>query len=207
MRLAVVVCVIASVTGCNRAGARIPGASLSFPQTSTHFVARAPVPYAVFVALPSDARSAHYGERVAGTHWTGCKTDPFWSTDVPDLIRQRLVAELEAAKLFEHVSQGTSGPNDLVLQTEIDALCSQAIGFLYLRVAGIASLRITVERNGKRLFENRFERVVTDADDEYTGSQVAFIEQAMAVTIADSLRVLFRDLLLTLEREASTWSG
>jgi hypothetical protein len=74
-------------------------------------------------------------------------------------------------------------------------------------VAGIASLRITVERNGKRLFENRFERVVTDADDEYTGSQVAFIEQAMAVTIADSLRVLFRDLLLTLEREASTWSG
>ena len=192
---------------CNRAAVRIPGASLSFPPTSTHFVAQPSLPYTVFVALPTDARAQHYGEHVAGTKWTGCSTDPFWETDVPALIRQRLATELAESKLFERVSLGPPDPDDVVIRTEIDALCSQVIGFIYGRVAGISSLKITVERNQRRLFEDKFERVVTDADREYTGSQAGFIEQAMAVTIADSLRELFRDFLGRLQRESEAWKG
>ena len=40
---------------------------------------------------------------------------------------------------------------------------------------------------------------------EYTGSQVTFIEQAMRVTMADSLRELVRDVLEQTEAEANSW--
>ena len=192
--------------GCNRAAVRIPGASRSFPATSTRYVAQTTYPYAVVVAMPADARSDHFGERVAGTRWTGCSTDPFWETDVRTLIRDRLAAELAESKLFARVSQGSPADGDLVIHTEIRALCAQAIGFIYLRVAGISALTITVERGGRPLFDHPFERVVTDADKEYTGSQVAFIEQAMAVTTADSLRELMRDVLTRLQQAAPSWS-
>ena len=45
-----------------------------------------------------------------------------------------------------------------------------------------------MERDGMVLMDKKFERVVTDADPEYSGSQVTFIEQAMRATMADSLR-------------------
>lgn len=165
-----------NVSGCNRAAARIPGASLSFPPTSTRTTAQTSYPYSVVVTVPLDARSKHYGERVGGTEWTGCSTDPFWQSDVPALIQDRITTELAESKLFVAVSKGVPKPGDMVLRSEIHALCSQAIGFVYLRVAGISSLKMTVERDGKLLLEDTFERVVTDADTEYTGSQVTFIE-------------------------------
>ncbi len=96
--------------------------------------------------------------------------------------------------------------SDVIMKTEIHAFCSQAVGFIYLRVAGISALRITLEQNGKVLLDRKFEKVVTDADKEYTGSQVTFIEQAMMVTMADSLRELLKNMLEQLEMEAKVWS-
>ena len=193
--------------GCNRAAARIPGASLTFPSTSTNYVAKHTYPYTVVVAMPTDQRPNHYDERVAGTRWTGCSTDPFWNNEAVTLIHNRLTTALTASHLFAQVSQEAPTPGTVVLKTEIDAFCSQAIGFLYLRVAGIGALKITAERDGQLLFERKFERVVTDADSEYTGLQVSFIEQAMAVTMADSLRELLREFLTQLDQAAVGWQA
>jgi hypothetical protein len=51
--------------------------------------------------------------------------------------------------------------------------------------------------------DEKFEKVVTDADPEYTGSQLAFIQQAMRVTMADSLRVLMKNMLGKIEIETA----
>jgi len=91
------------------------------------------------------------------------------------------------------------------MKTEIHAFCSQSVGFLIVRVAGISSLRVTLEQNGKVLLDRKFEKVVTDADKEYTGSQVTFLEQAMKVTMADSLRELLKDMLKQTEADAESW--
>lgn len=194
-----------SLAGCNRAAVRIPGASLAFPPTATHYAAQRTHPFSVAVTMPIDRRPEHYGEPVAGTRWTGCRTDPFWASDAPSVIRDRLVTELAQSKLFAHVSDEPPAAGEVVLRSEIDAFCSQAVGFLILRVAGISGLKITLERDGQPLFEHTFERVVTDADPQYTGSQATFIEQAMQVTMADSLRELLRDVFTQLESEATGW--
>jgi len=196
-----------SLASCNRAAVRIPGASLAFPPTSTGYAANRTFPFSVAVAMPDDRRSEHYDETVAGTRWKGCRTDPFWLSNARSIIRDRLVAGLVESKVFAHVSDGEPTAGDVVLRTEIHAFCSQAVGFLILRVAGISALKITAERDGQVLFEHKFERVVTDADPQYTGWQATFIEQAMQVTMADSLRELLRDVFTSLEREASGWSG
>jgi hypothetical protein len=91
------------------------------------------------------------------------------------------------------------------MKTEIHAFCSQTVGFFIARVAGISSLHVILEQDGKVLLDRKFEKVVTDADKEYTGSQVGFIEQAMKVTMADSLRELLKDMLKQIEAEAKTW--
>lgn len=202
---AVAACV--SAVACNRAAMRIPGASLSFPPTSTGYAASRTYRFSVVVAMPMDRRPEHYGEAVAGTRWTGCRTDPFWASDAPSVIRDRMVAELAQSKLFTNVSHEPPAAGDLVVRSDIEAFCSQAVGFLVLRVAGISALKITVERDGRPLLEHKFERVVTDADAQYTGSQVTFIEQAMQVTMADSFRELMRDVLAQFEREAGGWGG
>jgi hypothetical protein len=67
-------------------------------------------------------------------------------------------------------------------------------------------LNVTVERDGRPLFTKKLERVVTDADPEYTGSQAGFIEGAMVTTMADSLRELLRGLLTRLDHEAASWT-
>ena len=201
---ALVLCLFA--VGCNRAAARIPGASLSFPALSTQYAAQRTYPFNVSVAMPIDQRAEHYDDRVAGTSWTGCKTDPFWTSDASSIVRDRLVTALTDSKLFSHVSAAPAAPGDLVLHSDLDAFCSQAVGFLFIRVAGITALNLTIERDGQILFQQKFERVVTDADPQYTGSQVAFIEQAMQVTMADSLRELLRDVLVELDRKAGAWA-
>jgi ABC-type uncharacterized transport system auxiliary subunit len=196
-----------SLGACNRAAVRIPGASLSFPETPTRYVAQKTYPYNVAVAPPTDLRADHYGERVAGTRWTGCQTDALWGDQAPSIIQSRLVTELSASKVVANARPGEPAAGDLVIRSEIHAFCSQVVGFLYGRVAGIAALNIILERDGKVLFKQKLERVVTDADREYTGSQVGFIEQAMRVTMADSLRELIRDFLVRLERDAANWAG
>ncbi len=51
----------------------------------------------------------------------------------------------------------------------------------------------------------KFDKVVTDADKEYTGSRAGFLEQAMKVTMADSLRELIKDMLKQVEADAKSW--
>jgi ABC-type uncharacterized transport system auxiliary subunit len=194
-----------SICGCNRSALRVPGASLSFPATPTGYNAKANYPYPLIVAIPVDLRSQHYGERIAGTKWTGCSTDPLWGTGAPEIIQQRLFKEFQGSGLFSKISSVPAGPDDVVMKTEIHAFCSQTVGFLIARVAGITSLRVTLEQNGKVLMDQKFEKVVTDADKEYTGSQVGMIEQAMSVTMADSLRELLKDMLKRIDLEAGTW--
>jgi hypothetical protein len=201
------VLLLVSGVGCNRATLRIPGASTTFPQTSAHYTAKTKLPYTLVIELPSDNRTQHYGERVGGTRWTGCATDGLWSNDAAQLlIRDRLVQEFASSGLFAEVTTNQARPGDVVLNTDIHAFCSQVIGFIYDRIAGISSLHITMEQDGKILLDQKFEKVVTDADPEYTGSQVAFIEQAMHVTMADSLRVLMKNLLQQCDANVGTWS-
>ena len=204
---ALAISLLVALGGCNRAAVRVPGASLSFPETPTRYVSKKTYPSNAAVLLPIDVRPEHYEEKVAGTRWTGCRTDPFWTTDASKIIWERMGSELTGSKLFARVSRRATGPEDIVIRSEIHAFCSQAVGFLYLRVAGISALKITVERNGRTLLQEKFERVVTDADPQYTGSQIGFIEQAMMVTMADSLRELLKDFFARLEKEAQGWQA
>jgi hypothetical protein len=185
---------------------RIPGASLDFPETPTRYTAQKSYPYKLFVLPPVDLRPDHYGERVAGTRWTACSTGASLGKNVSPVIQDRLLKELSSSKLFDAVRLETPGDGDLTLRTEIHAFCSQVVGFIYGRAAGIVALNFTVEQRTRTLFKEKLERVVTDADPQYTGSQVSFIEQAMKVTMMDSLRELLRDLLQRLDRDAPGWN-
>jgi len=185
---------------------RIRGASSDFPETPTRYTGQKSYPLKLVVLPPVDLRSDHYGERVAGTRWTACTTDASLGSDVVPIVRNRLAKEIAASKLFQTVSQDEPVDGDLVLRSEIHAFCSQAVGFLYVRVAGIVALNFTVERNRRVVFKEKLERVVTDADPQYTGSQVSFLEQAMRVTMMDSLRELLRDLLQRLDQAAAGWN-
>ncbi len=193
------------MNGCNRSALRVPGASLAFPQTPTRYVAKAGYPYVIVISTPIDERAKHYGERVAGTKWKGCSTDPFWNTSAPQIIEERLITELQASNLFSKASRVSTNQQDVIMKTEIHAFCSQTRGFFWVRVVGISSLRVILEQNGKVLLDHKFEKVVTDADKEYTGSQVSFVEQAMKVSMADSLRELLKEMFKQIEANSSTW--
>jgi hypothetical protein len=192
---------------CNRGGARIPGASTAFPETPIDFVAPAPVAATLRIAPALDQRSQHYGEPIADGRWKACRTDPLWTTSASEVVGARLRAALEDARVFTRVHVDPASDADLVLVPEIHAFCSHAVGFVYLRVAGVSAIRLRVQRGDETLFDRRFERVVTDADPEYTGSQVAMIEQAMQRTLADSLRELLREAIPRVADEAKSWGA
>jgi hypothetical protein len=194
-----------SAGGCNRAALRIPGASAPFPETATLYHATTKLPYRLVIELPSDDRAQYYGQPVAGTKWKGCSTDGLLGKNASLLIQKRLVEEFASSGLFEEVATNQAEPGDFVLKTDIHAFCSQVTGFLIDRVAGISSLQISMQCNSNVLMNQKFERVVTDADPEYTGSQVTMIEQAMHVTLADSLRELMKDLLKQSNADAKSW--
>lgn len=191
MRRAVLVPVLALLTlaGCDRAALRIPGAADDFGPATTGYVAPRAHPGTVTVELPSDKRGLHYGDKVAGTDWAGCRNDAMFATTAPFYVQREIERELAASKLF------SGGEPHFVLKTEIDAFCAQVEGFVIQRVAGIMSLKFTLVRDGRTIWESRIEHVVTDADDAYTGSQVTTIQQAMRTTETDSLRAVLRNLL------------
>jgi ABC-type uncharacterized transport system auxiliary subunit len=195
------------IAGCNRAAMRIPGASLSFPTSPVGFVAPTKSPLSLWVAMPVDGRVAHYGEPIAGSRWTAVQTDGLWISTTPSVVQARLQADLAASGLFSRVSSEPTPTSDLKLSTEVDAFCSQVRGFLFARVAGIVAVKFKIERNGNVLFERRFDRVVTDADPEYTGWQVATIEQAMNRAVSDSLRELLRSFLEEIAGEVPKWQS
>jgi len=175
------------------------GAAGSFHAAQTGYLATDTTARSLRVSLPVDMRSAHFGERIAGTRWKACRTDPFWEDSAPRTLAAELERELRESRIFETVNS----PEDLtplVLETEIRAWCSEAVGFLFIRAAGITSLRFTLKDGDATLFERTIESVVTDADPQYTGSQVSFIEQAMKILISDSLREVLRELLPALDQ-------
>jgi len=177
---------------------RMLGAAGSFHAAQTGYIARDTTARSVRVSVPVDTRSAHFGERIAGTRWKACRTDPFWQESAPPTRAAELERELRESRIFEAVNS-TEDLTPLILETEIRAWCSQAIGLFFIRVAGITSLRFTLKDGDAILFERTIERVVTDADPEYTGSQVSFLEQAMKILVSDSLREVMRELLPALD--------
>jgi hypothetical protein len=148
-----------------------------------------------------DSRRDHVGESIAGTRWKGCETDPFWGESAPGTVAGEIERELRSSGVFREVNP-LGSDESLVLETDIRALCSEAIGLFFVRVAGITSLHFRLRQGDAVLFERTIERVVTDADPEYTGSQATFLEQAMKVLISDSLREVLRELLVALDRIA-----
>lgn len=198
-RARAIVLLACALSGCvNRAALRIPGAAGSFHAARTGYVARDTAPREVRIATPTDTRSAHYEERVAGTRWTGCDTDPFHGEGT-QVVAREIERELRETRLFRAIA-APDDPDALVLDTEIRTLCARAYGFLWIRVAGITSLHFTLRDGDRAVYDRTIEKVVTDADDEYTGSQVTFIEQAMKVLLSDSLRGVFSVLVRDLDR-------
>jgi hypothetical protein len=196
------VAVLVAAVSCNRAGLRIPGAAGAFHPAVTHYTATREKWSSVHVAAPLDERAEHYDERVAGTRWKACRTDPFWNDAMPVVLGRELEREIRASGLFHHVTTSESQERAFVLETRVHALCAQAIGFLFLRVAGISSLHFTLRDGDSIVFDRTIEHVVTDADDEYTGPQATTIEQAMKILLSDSLRENLRELLAELEKAA-----
>lgn len=190
--------------GCNRAGLRIPTGA-SFPRTLSEYTAQGSVPESLALPAPLDQRDRHLGEKIAGTRWKSCRTDALAQGEASRVIGERLLQELRFSRLFRDVEPGSGG--DLELRTEVHALCAQAVGFIFLRVAGITAIRFQLVRGTEVLYEKRIERVVTDADPEYTGKQVSTIEGAMLRTTADSLREVIRELLSDLDSQKNRWAA
>lgn len=191
------------VAGCNRAMVRIPTGA-SFPRTLSGYSAAHPTHQTLSIAAPIDLRREHYGEKIAGTGWKACRTDALAEGEASHVVADRLVQELRFAKLFADVNP--AGGGSLELRSEVHAFCAQAVGFLYLRVAGITAIRFQLLRSGEVLYERKIERVVTDADPEYTGKQVSTIEGAMLRVMADSLREVMASLVSDLDSEAAKWA-
>jgi hypothetical protein len=73
-----------------------------------------------------------------------------------------------------------------------------------LTVAGIVSIHFTLEKNGKVIFEQKLERVVTDGDPQYTGPLISSSEDAiMFQVIQDSLREIINDLMKKIHKTVS----
>jgi len=202
---AAAILVLLALSGCNRAMFRLPMWSGPFPETPTGYATKRVRSAELSVLLPTDLRKEHYGEKVAGTKWKACRTDGLRGDAALKIIQDRLALELNRSGLYKNVRTGGDASAPLVLKTEIDAFCSQARGFVLIpwtRVAGITSLHFTLVDSGKVVFDEKLERVVTDADKEYTGTGVGTIGEAMHVTMADSLRGVIAQLLRDLDERA-----
>ena len=188
-----------SGTSCNRGAVRIPGAAGTFHPTNTGFLSEYRDDRVLYIELPVDSREDHYGEPVAASRWKACRTDAFWGEAAPQIIRDELLHEIGRSGLFSQVVTQAPQSGHLTLHTNIRAFCSQAVGFFFIRIAGITSLEFNLREGKLSLLDDRFDRVVTDADREYTGSSVGFIKQAMRITMSDSLRELLRTFLPMLQ--------
>jgi hypothetical protein len=198
---------ILMLTGCERAAVRVPGASFAFPESPAGYAGSRTIPATIVVLMPSDRRGQHQGEKVAGTDWTVAMEDTLASGSAMPVIQSRIAADLKASRLFENVTTEEPKPGDYVLTTNVNAFNAQVVGVVIARVAGIVSLELAIDKDGKGLFQHKAERVVTDADSEYSGSPVTFIEQAMRVTMSDSLREVSRGFLAKLDSASPGWGN
>jgi hypothetical protein len=100
--------------------------------------------------------------------------------------------------MFPSVTGGSSGA--WTVEPVIEVFCSQTRGFIYRRVVGLVAINFTIRKHGAIVEKRTFERAVTDADPEYSGSSVTSVEQAMRRCMADSLRLVLGDALKEIER-------
>ena len=107
---------------------------------------------------------------------------------------------MHASGLFREVATSDGDEQALELETRVRAFCASAYGFLFIRAAGISSLHYTLRDGDEVLFDRTVERVVTDAEEEYTGAYATTIEQAMKVLLSDSLRENLRELFAQMEK-------
>jgi hypothetical protein len=199
--LAVGICLMAA--GCNRAALRFPDVASDFPQTHTGYVAKRMIQANIEISPPVDMRASHYRDKVAGTGWQGCSTDAMGSQTASQFLQARIENEIAASKLFLPAQSDAPPKAHYVLNSEIDAYCSQVVGVIFERVAGIVAIHFSLTKDGKTIWRKKIEHVVTDADPEYTGDQLTMIEQAMRVTETDSLRLVLRDLVQDLDNSSS----
>jgi hypothetical protein len=144
---------------------------------------------ALFVSPPADFRATAEQPTAKEVEWTCDQPSPFGSR-TSELVHQKLRADLRNSGLFRHVDAALGSSSPLAVQAEIRALCSEIRGFLWLRVLGTTSLRLALLREGVPIVEKSYTAIVTDADDEYTGSQFTTREQARLRTLMDSLHVV-----------------
>jgi len=186
-----------AVSGCaNRSSMRIPGDSGHFPEANSLYVATLNVPGSIVVAESSDLRSKYYGRSVDGTEWKSCRQDAGLGIGVSDIAHRYIRSEIEQSELFD-------GSNSQIykLDSDIRIFCSQAKGFLFVRIAGLVGINFRFYKDDELISETYIERVVTDIDPEYSGPKVALLERAMKQTLADSLREVTSQYIKVLESE------
>ena len=158
--------------------------------------------------MPIDLRPEYANENVGGTIWRGCKTDSIWTESAPAAIRERLSAEISESKLFQKILNIEESPNDFHLKTNIHTFCGDTrrlAGMLRITTAGSSAINFVLERNGKIIFQRKYEKVITNFDPEYSNFQFASQKTGRTHVMADSFRVLLKDFLPQLQ-EAITES-
>jgi hypothetical protein len=175
---------------------------VSLPEKRTGFKAARTYPYEIIVDLPIDSRAEFAASTVAGTDWTGCKLDSIWGTSAPSVIRERLVTELADSRLFQQVSLAAAPghASDYRLKIDLHAFCGDLRKkFIITRGAGIVDIVFTLERNGQPVWQRRFEKVMTDDDPEYSGSQITTLRNGVIHVMGDSLRLTLKEFFPALQ--------
>lgn len=187
------------------AAAPEPVEHVDFPGGKTTFVAAKTLPYSIAIDAPVDVRPDYATLKVAGTDWHGCKEDAVWGSGAAAAIGERITGEVTDVKLFRQVVSAPQDQAELHLKSDIRAFCgdTRRTSFITLRGAGVASLHFTLERDGKVVWEQTIEKVVTDDTPEYSGSQFTTKKGAITHLMADSLRVVLAEMLPQLQAAAT----
>jgi len=172
---------------------RVPGLSLAFPDTAPGFTSARPLSEAVTILPSVDVRPGNLGREVANSGWMACKADTLRDGALPKLVDERVSEALAKANIFASVRTEPTAP--WTLATDIQVFCSQTRGFIGRRVAGLVAMKFTLRKGDAVFWQQSYERVVTDADADYTGSFVTTVEQGMRRSMADSFRLVLRDAL------------
>lgn len=174
---------------------------VEFPGGTTHFVATRPTTFSISIDMPVDVRRNYAALKVAGSDWNGCKVDSIWGKGAASAIRERLATEVADSRLFRQVISDGRESTDFHLKTEVRAFCadSRRESFVTYRGAGISTLDFTLERGGTTIWHRTIEKVVTDDQPDYSGSQFTTKKTAFTHLMADSLRVVIADMLPRLQ--------
>jgi hypothetical protein len=172
----------------------------SFPPTAPNVKGKARVTEGLLVEAPREVRKDHLGKDVAQSGWKACTQDTLEPGQASSLVQERLVEALAQSAIFNSVS--SQGANSKwTLSSDIRAFCSQTPGFVVRRIAGIVAIDFSLKRDGVVVWTQSFERVVTDADPDYTGSSFAWsVSDAMRQAMSDSLRLVLRDAVGAIDR-------